>query len=373
MEARRPAPFTRRCRLLLPCLVATVGLSAAVLAEPPGPALTRVLAPTLFPTWQTWNVAHPVVLEEAGRLLLYYSGSGDTQMNDSVTDVWSIGLATSEDQRHFAYPEDYEPVLIPRRFREGEVVDPRSARGAFDALAVFAPTLVRDESGYRMWYTGWNGAVEIGPGGHTTRVGFRIGLATSRDGRSWTKVRGAESEGTAFPLGAATAIDGKGASHPWVLRQPDGFRMWYEAFDGRSSRIATAWSSDGLVWRKQGLALDVGPPAAADELGLSHPVVFARQGRFELWYEATGRGTPAHRILRALSPDGLRWARAGEVGLHPVPPVTGDERIHVGSVLVQPDGSCRVFLAKQLTARRPVAWGEVESRSFHIFVETVNP
>jgi len=373
MEARSSAPSAPRRRLPLLCLAATVGLSAAGLAEPPGPGLTRVLAPTLFPTWQTWNVAHPFVLEEAGGLLLYYSGSGDTQMNDSVTDVWSIGLATSEDQRHFSYPEDYEPVLAPRRFREGEVVDPRGPRGAFDRLAVFAPSVLRDDSGYRMWYTGWNGTAEVGPGGRTTRQGFRIGLATSKDGRSWTKVRGAEPEGAAFPLGGTIAPDGKGASHPWVLRQPGGFRMWYEAFDGQASRIATAWSSDGLVWRKEGLALDLGGPDAADGAGLAHPVVFARQGRFELWYEATGRWTPAHRILRAVSPDGQRWTRAGEVGLHPVPPVTGDERIHVGSVLVQPDGSCRVFLAKQVTTRRQAAWGEVTIRSFHIFVETITP
>jgi hypothetical protein len=373
MDALPPAPVPSGRLLLSVCLATALGLGAAAVAEPPGPGLTRVLTPTLFPTWQTWNVAHPVVLEEAGRLLLYYSGSGDAQMNDSVTDVWAIGLATSEDQRHFSYPEDYEPVLIPRRFREGEVVDPKGTRGAFDRLAVFAPTVLRDASGYRMWYTGWNGAAEIGPGGRTVRLGFRIGLTTSTDGRHWMKIRGVEPDGAAFPLGGTIAPDGKGASHPWVLRQERGLRMWYEAFDGQASRIATAWSSDGSAWRKEGVALDLGRPEADDELGLSHPVVFARQGHFELWYEATGRGTPAHRILRAVSPDGLRWTRAGEVPLNPVPPVTGDERIHVGSVLVQRDGSCRVFLARQLTTRRQAAWGEVTNRSFQIFVETINP
>ena len=368
MKGWRPASLARYG--LLTC---ALSLAALGLAEPPEPGMTRVLPPTLFPTWQTWNVAHPVVLEEAGRLLLYYSGSGDTQMNDSVTDVWSIGLATSEGGRAFAYPEDYEPVLIPQRFREGQVVDTRSTRNAFDALAVFAPSVLRAGNGYRMWYTGWSGGVEVGSGGRTTRVGFRIGLATSRDGRSWTKVRGSEPTGALFPLGGVTTADVKGASHPWVLPQAGGFRLWYEAFDGQASRLAAAWSSDGRVWRKEGVTLDLGGPGAADELGLSHPVVFARRSRFEMWYEASGRGTPAHRILRAVSADGLAWTRAGEVALHPIPPVSGQERIHAGSVLVQADGSCRVYFAKELTTRRQAAWGPVEHRSFHIFAETVNP
>ncbi len=362
-------------RLAGPLRVLACGLLLAARgwAEPPDPGLIRVLAPTLFPTWQTWNVAHPVVLEEAGQLLLYYSGSGDTQMNDGVTDVWSIGLATSRDRRNFAYPDDYEPVLIPQRFREGQVVDPRSTPDVFDALAAFAPSVLRDSSGFHMWYTGWSGAAEIGPGGRTTRVGFRIGLARSPDGRSWTKVRGSESGGALFPLAGATTADAKGASHPWVVAQGAGFRMWYEAFDGHASRLATAWSRDGIVWRKGDVVLDLGGPGALDELGLSHPVVFSRRGRFELWYEAAGRGTPAHRILRAVSPDGLAWTRAGEVALGPLPPVAGQERIHVGSVQVLPDGRCRVYFAKELTVRRRAAWGLVERRSFHIFSEIINP
>jgi hypothetical protein len=104
-----PAPRRRR-----PLLPVAVGLSAAGLAEPPGPGLIRVLAPTEFPTWQTWNVANPFVLEEAGRLLLYYSGSGDTQMNDSVTDSGRSAW-------------DYRPASSAAVSR-GEVVDPGRGR-----------------------------------------------------------------------------------------------------------------------------------------------------------------------------------------------------------------------------------------------------
>ncbi len=347
--------------------------SAATLASIPQGGSVRVLAPTGFPTWQTWNVAHPFIVREGERLRMYYSGSGATQMNDSVTDVWAVGVATSEDGRRWAYPEDYEPVLLPRRFREGEVVDPASARGSFDALGAFGPWVVKIGGTLRLWYTGWDGSTETTAAGRTTRTGFRIGLATSTDGTHWTKLAGAAGAGSVLGLGAAGAPDAKGASHPSVLAASGSLTLWYEAFDGQVSRIGRAVSQDGLHWTKAGLALDPGGSGAPDELGMARPVVFARGGRLELWYEGRGRAFPAFRILRAVSPDGRAWSRAGEVPLHPAPSLEADERIQVGSVLVEPDGTCRVFYARQLTKRRSAAWGEVTTREYHIFAETVNP
>jgi hypothetical protein len=45
----------------------------------------------------------------------------------------------------------------------------------------------------------------------------------------------------------------------------------------------------------------------------------------------------------------------------------------VGSILVKPDGACQVFFASEITTTRSLVYGNVDSRSFHIYSETVRP
>lgn len=48
----------------------------------------------------------------------------------------------------------------------------------WEGLAIFEPTIIHDETGYRLYYTGWNG------------MACGVGLATSADGLHWTKYPG---------------------------------------------------------------------------------------------------------------------------------------------------------------------------------------
>jgi hypothetical protein len=359
--------------------LAAASLVAAVAAAPAArqPRARKVLAPTGFPGWQTHNVTSPVVVRDAARGLwrMYYTGSATDQVSDSAWDLHVTGVATSRDLARWSRPDDYEPVLIGARLLEGDVVDlgvtgpPR-----FDAIVASVTSVTRDAGQWRAWYTGWNGDERPLGGGRVEPVHFRIGEATSPDGLRWTKRDGPGAGGSAVDLGGEGAIDSMSASHPAVLHIGGTYHLWYEAYDGRAWRIAHAESTDGRAWRKTGAALEPGEAGALDALGARHPTVRPAAEGYELWYQGRSRAAPAFHVLRARSADGRAWTKvAGEVTLHPDPPLAGDERVHAGSVIARPDGTLLVFFAKETAALREGPWGPVKERRTAIFSEAVKP
>jgi hypothetical protein len=363
---------TRRAGLLLALLPLAAG--AALAAAPPERTAVEVLAPRYFPVWQARNVAFPfVTLDPASGLYrMYYAGSGAAQFGESAWDQWMTGLATSRDGRRWRTPDDYEPVLRPWRFATGEVTS-GARRTRFDAMAAFGVSVVRAGQRHLMWYTGWNGDDEPAGEGRARPVHYRIGLAASPDGVKWTPQPG-DAAGAVLGLGPEGTHDARSAGQPFVLPEGSGFRMWYEAFDGRKWRIATARSADGVAWTREGVVLEPGPVGALDELGARNPVVVKRRGRFELWYQGASQGTPGVHVLRATSEDARTWTKAaGAVELPLRGPLAAGESLHADSVLVRPDGACQVFFARQKTVRRQVTWGLAESRNFHIYSAVVNP
>ncbi len=360
----------RHFAFLLACL--------AFVAAAPGPVPTarKVLAPTGFPGWQTHNVCFPFVVRDpvTARWRMYYTGSATDQRADSAWDRWVTGVATSSDLVRWKYPDDYEPVIVGRRFLEGDLVEYGGAALTFDAIVASAAWVVRDGARWRAWYTGWNGDERPLGGGRVEQVHFRIGYATSPDGLRWTRRAGPAGEGAMVGLGAPGEVDALAAAHPCVVQVGATYHLWYEAYDGTTWRIAHAHSADGLLWTKDGAALPPGGADALDGLGARHPVVGKTADGFELWYQGRSRAAPSFHVLRATSTDGLAWRRdTREVVLHPDPPLTGDERVHVGSVLPRPDGSLLVFFAKETAVPRAAAWGTVIDRSTAIYSETVRP
>jgi hypothetical protein len=368
-----PETNTRRGPALA-ALLALAALAAAPAPPAPAPA-TLVLAPRLFPTWQARNVAFPFVLRDprTGLLRMYYSGSGAAQLGQSAWDQWMTGLATSRDGARWSFPEDYQPVVSAYRFATGEVTE-EARRTRFDALGAFGACVLRDGARHLMWYTGWSGDDAVDPSGRARLDHQRIGFATSDDGERWTKQPGDAGLGAVLGLGPPGSPDAQTASQPYVLREGGAYRMWYEAFDGQTWRIATARSPDGRGWTREGVVLEPGGAGAPDEMGARNPVVVKRGGRWELWYQGRSRQAPPWHVLRAASDDGLRWAKLpGEVALRHDPPLRPDEAVHVDSVLVRADGSCQLFFARQKTLARRAAWGETRTRGFHIYSAVVDP
>lgn len=121
---------------------------------------------------------------------------------------------------------------------------------------------------------------------------------------------------------------------PWVLPLPGGFRLFYMGHGSASApgafgRILSAWSDDGVTFRKEpGVRVDNGKGAEARALS---PCVVARAGGgYRMYFEAAASaGGEGSVILSARSEDGLGFVR--EPGIR----VRGDGA-RVGSPRVLP-------------------------------------
>lgn len=362
-------------RALLALTLAGISLGAAA---PPAdaPGARRVLAPTGFPGWQTRNVTFPVVVRDPGRGLwrMYYTGSATDQVGAAAWDLWSTGVVTSRDLLAWSYPDDYAPVLTAPRLREGDLLELSGRERSFDAIFVAVTSVLRDGAQWRAWYTAWGGDERALGAGRVEQVHFRIGQATSPDGLVWSKRPGGAEQGAALGLGADGAIDAVSASHPSVLKVGTTYHLWYEAYDGRTWRIAQARSTDGVSWTKDGAVLAPGAEGTLDARGVRHPVVGRTAAGYELWYQGQSESRPAFHVRRARSADGTSWTKDdGEVALHPDPPLKEDEGISVGTLLPRPDGSVLVFFAKETAETRAATWGPIVERSTAIYSETVQP
>jgi len=142
----------------------------------------------------------------------------------------------------------------------------------FDAQGVASPTVVREGSGFRMYYAGDDGSVQ------------RIGLATSTDGLTWTRAgqvlgNGEEWDSVAVVPGSVeTLSDGR-------------LRLWYAGTDGETWRIGAAISSDGETFTRdegtRGYLLGTGTPGDWDDSGVRDPFVIADEDGLHLWYAGT--------------------------------------------------------------------------------------
>lgn len=187
-------------------------------------------------------------------------------------------------KRWFA-PQDWQ------RDTDGPVIS-LGRKGDFDEKHLFAPCVIREKSGYRLWYCGSRGTV-------AKRV-FRLGLATSRDGRKFVK----HSRNPVFEFG-----DGKhSVLTPAILRNPDGsvlrengmLRMWFSSTDfaggtGKHTLHETS-SRDGLSWAA---------PSPALLEGVYAPSVLREKGRYRMWFTDVSRSPWV--ISLAESRDGKTW------------------------------------------------------------------
>jgi predicted GH43/DUF377 family glycosyl hydrolase len=191
-------------------------------------------------------------------------------------------------------PRELRPWLAPQQWErdtDGPIVSLGDA-GAFDDTHIFAPAVALERDGYLLWYCGSRDAV-------AQRV-FRLGLATSSDGKRFRKHAG----GPVLEIG-----DGRRSIlTPTLLRNPDGttlrdrgkLRMWFSATDfhdksGQHTLHETT-SDDGLRWAA---------PSKALLKGVYAPTVIKIGPRYLLWYTDVSRSPWV--IRHAESDDGRRW------------------------------------------------------------------
>jgi hypothetical protein len=162
-----------------------------------------------------------------------------------------------------------------RRASEAPVLD----RSAVDPLFVASACVHVEGDAWRMWYLS---CVDWEMAAGRPRHRYHIRYAGSEDGVGWR------------PTGRV-CIDFQSPyeyaiSRPCVLRDRDGYRMWYSC-RGTSYRIGYAESPDGLGWeRRDGEAgIDVSDSGWDSEM-IEYPHVFDHGGRRYLLYNGNGYG-----------------------------------------------------------------------------------
>lgn len=161
-----------------------------------------------------------------------------------------------------------------------------------------------------------------------------IGLA-----RNWRK-----EARPVLETGPYMSWDEYGVADPYVIRTGDWFYLYFLGEDRASrQRIGVARSRDGIQWEKlrTNPLLEVGAPGAFDENGLGEPAVWQAGGFY--WMLYTGRAADESRRLGlARSTDGVHWTKLPAVfgGSQPwdskvlcdptVDTLSGETRIYFG-------------------------------------------
>lgn len=212
-------------------------------------------------TWRPW------VLEEQGRLRMWYSGHDGT--------TWRILEALQGPDGAWV--------------RRGVVVEPGLA-GDTDDFGVHDPCVVRTPGGYLMAYAGSDGQVT------------RLHMASSLEGNVWSPL------GTFLQRGEEDRV---GATHPSLLITGERWWLFFSGFEGsgeeRRASVLAAISENGASWDRLGPVL----VPEAGELSAGHPCVIDHELELHLFYAADdGQRTG---IALATSKDGVAWDRRGVV------------------------------------------------------------
>jgi predicted GH43/DUF377 family glycosyl hydrolase len=189
------------------------------------------------------------------------------------------------------------------------------APGAWDDSRVVAGPVILESGVYRMWYTGWDG---------TVNVHFQVGLATSSDGVNWTR----EATNPVLALGSPGTWDDESVAQAAVIKDGGVYKMWYSGNDGSVGRIGYATSTDGISWNKDSLNNPVLEPDVGQWDGnFAHMCTVIKDGStYKMWYSGANDFMTSHRIGYATSTDGITWVKyAGNPVLEPVHAGTWDD------------------------------------------------
>jgi len=256
----------------------------------------RKLGPVYVPERRSWWQKNgyaflPTADWHGGQLHVYFASLDDHRFGR----IGRVDLEPARPDRIVAVTS--EPVL-----GIGEL-------GAFDDCGVTPSCAVRDGGRLRLYYIGWQRCERV------PQMLFG-GLATSDDGSSFERH-------LPVPILDRTAEQPYSRSAPCVLREADGYRMWYWSCthwttDDQGVRYNTvighARSHDGVAWTPGETCL---VPEASD-YALGRPWVLRDGLLYRMWYSIRSRGPITYRIGYAESADGLAWIRKdSEVGIAP--------------------------------------------------------
>ena len=243
----------------------------------------RIFCPAANYAWMHSHAQNPVASHLREELYRVYFSCRDAQNRSSVAFV-DIDLR--------------EPTRV-MRISDKPVLGPGPV-GGFDDSGVSMGSLVQYGEQLRLYFLGWNLGVTV-PWRNS------IGLAVRPDEDSeFERVSPA-------PVLDRNYHDPYSLTYPWVLYEPDSWRMWYGSSltwgperSDITHVIKYAQSNDGVHWQASGkimLALGDG------EFALTRPCVLRDEPCYRMWFSSIG---VSYRIGYAESPDGITWTRMDE-------------------------------------------------------------
>jgi predicted GH43/DUF377 family glycosyl hydrolase len=170
-----------------------------------------------------------------------------------------IGYATSNDGKDWT-KHAANPVLD------------LGADGTWDENEVTCPHVLKEDTTYRLWYTGKDDNGNYG-----------LGYATSPDGVVWTKYEG----NPVLTPGDSESWDHFGVLCSCVVKTDVTYGMWYFGkSDPSVDNIGYATSSDGIIWTKNddNPVLETGAAGEWDDFGVASPAVIPDGSSFKMWY-----------------------------------------------------------------------------------------
>ena len=255
-----------------------------------------VLVPGPPGSFDSFSVGTPDVHFDGKTYRMWYCGSAVACYYQG--GVSEIGLATSEDGINWKRANGGKPVLSPGK------------PGAFDELRVEGGCALYDEDDglWRMWYTGlrkpgteprasnWGGAI---PAGWECRL--RVGLATSKDGINWTRANDGKPVVDLGPVGSTGDLQ---IMYPTVIKEKDGYRMWYASNSiSIPHTVSMATSPDGINWTKH----RDGAPVEGLGWYVTGPAVHRRADEYLMLCSPEDLDMNMWIVRAAVSRDGFNW------------------------------------------------------------------
>lgn len=206
-------------------------------------------------------------------------------------------------------------TLVPAHAQtavQGQVV--LDIGSTWDGTRVFRPSVIYNGSMFMMWYSGGSGGVH------------NIGLATSSDGKTWTRY--AQDPNFApnpvLTPGSPGNWDSDSVDESWIIQDGGQYKMWYSGqhWNPEGSiqnwEIGYATSPDGIHWTKYtgNPVLMPGTSGSFDDKYVWRPIVVATGSGFLMYY----RGAPqtsgtAAKAGFAASSDGIHWTKTGVLSM----------------------------------------------------------
>lgn len=198
-----------------------------------------------------------------------------------------IGYATSTDGISWSKYDD--PAVAACGFGESSddgCVMARGSNGFFDDIHIGYARVKKEESSYKMWYSGHDGSHWAG-----------IGYATSPDGINWTKyddpVTAAcgfgESTDDGCIIGLGSGFDSNGILTGGIVEDSGTYYMCYSGHNTLSWQIGCAESSDGISWAKyneSAASLDLPNHFSVDKAHIYLGDMIKEGDTFRIWYSA---------------------------------------------------------------------------------------